>query len=162
MYFGNRLIINMIQHIMQKPFLSFGNILNDQCDIGHYAGTILVVHVVNSSIVYVHILTYHTLVLYFYMYLSEMTFQTNSSPIILITKILSYLIFCNGNACYQQCMFHRFSFLCSVLQIVVCPFILCAIVLPVLLRITDLATSNSYFKYIVYMFTIIPQKIKIK
>jgi hypothetical protein len=46
--------------------------------------------VVNSSIIYVHILPYHTLVLYLYMYLSEITFLTNSSPIILIIKILSY------------------------------------------------------------------------
>ena len=126
-HFGNRLMINMIQHIMQKPFLQFGNILNDRCDIGHYVetipevrkqiydqydishyeGTIPVVHVVNSSIIDVHILPYHTLVLYLYMYLSEMTFLTNSSPIILIIKILSYLMFYNGNACYQQCMFHE-------------------------------------------------------
>ena len=127
MHFGNRLMINMIQHIMQKAFLQFRNILNDQCDIGHYVETIpvvrkqtydqydishyvrtiLVAHVVNSSIIYVHILPYHTLVLFLYMYLSEITFLTNSFPIILIIKILSYLIFCNGNACYQQCMFHE-------------------------------------------------------
>ena len=61
-----------------------------------------------------------------------------------------------GGSCYP-----RLNFLCNVLQIVVCPFILCAIVLPVL-RFTDLASSNSSFKYIVYMFTIIPWKIKIK
>ena len=85
----------------------FGNILNDQCDIAHYVGTIHVVHVVNSSIITVHILSYYTLVLYFYMYLSEMTFLTNSSPIMLIIKIRSYFMFCNGNACYQQCMFHE-------------------------------------------------------
>ena len=105
----NRLMINMIQHIMQEPFLQFGNILNDRCDIVHYVGTIPVVHVVNSTIINVHILSYYKLVLYFYMYLSEMTFLTNSSPIILIIKILSYLMFCNGNVCYQQCMFHEYK-----------------------------------------------------
>jgi hypothetical protein len=79
----------------------------DQYDIAHYVGTIPVVNVVNSSIVYVHIISYYTLVLYFYMYLSEMTFLTNSSPIMLIIKIFSYLMFCNGNVCYQQCMFNE-------------------------------------------------------
>jgi hypothetical protein len=33
----------------------------DQYDIAHYVETIPVVHVVNSSIIYVHILSYHTL-----------------------------------------------------------------------------------------------------
>jgi hypothetical protein len=36
----------------------------DQYDISHYVRTILVAHVVNSSIIYVHILPYHTLVLF--------------------------------------------------------------------------------------------------
>ena len=79
----------------------------DQYDIAHYVEVIPVVHVVNSPIMYVHILSYYSLVLYFYIYLSEITFLTNSSPIILIIKILSYLMFCTGNACYQQCMFHE-------------------------------------------------------
>ena len=78
----------------------------DQYDIAHHVEAIPVVRVVNSSI-YVHTISYYTLVLYFYMYLSEMTFLTNSSPIILIIKILSFLMFYNGNACYQQCMFHE-------------------------------------------------------
>jgi hypothetical protein len=38
----------------------------DQYDIAHYVGTIPVVHVVNSSIIYVNIFSYYALVLYFY------------------------------------------------------------------------------------------------
>ena len=64
--------------------------------------------------------------------------------------------FLGVGSCYLMC-----SFLCSVLQIVVCPFSICAIVLFVL-PFTDLASSNTSFKYIGYMFTIVPQQIQIK
>jgi hypothetical protein len=45
--------------------------VSDQYDIAYYVEAIPVVHVVNSSIIYVHAISYYTLVLYFYMYLSE-------------------------------------------------------------------------------------------
>jgi hypothetical protein len=70
--------MNMCWEYYNQNSILKGEIVN-LCDISHYVGTIPVGHVVNSSIIYVHILPYHTLVLYLYMYLSEMTFLTNSS-----------------------------------------------------------------------------------